>query len=1133
MRFRAPALLVTVAAARQCAAPTCQIASRQYSQCFEGGGSNVAGWTPWRQSGQPGNSTYSCCPSACPAGCLEIENMGGSGTVGAQSLRGLYYDGSDNQANVFTTVVYSDSMNFGDNGIAGNGVMLLKLRPLRTLQWHYVDYFYVNENNLKMYSNGVHETICTNCMPTGRWITIEILLDAPTYDQFRVCVDGVKQGADYTVQTSGHDGIYTVDLGAGRGDVTVYYKSAVWSTRQDTVGCTTCSSVPDTPCPASPTAAPILQPSRVPSVRPTFVPSTSPPTVEPTGPPTAPPTLHPSLTPTFSPARPPTPSPTRSPSPTGLPPSNPPTLIATPSSSCTAAADGVDCASDATNVTLDICRGGRCVHVAAAAAFTLTLHDSADDGYNISTPDEYIELGALDKVGSSECDGPLGVSIAGRAVSVIRETLPALFTVASYRLSYDQLDTPARLVVGWRLEGQAADGSEWNPLDEVTASSVDSHTLLEEHTVRRPAAAVVRSVQVKVTTIRGDVRYSCSSLGPILAAAGAAAVVGFGTLAWVVFASGVAALCGVGVLALREAAREPDVDAPWMGTKDFVEAKVLECYEALEEHWTAKESNVLAEAAADLVVRGADALGVLAAHGQAPWTGDCSDLPQLRRLPRVALELLRRYSHEAQDTDHICGLPGAPKPFASYKASDPHHPKEAKAAWQGYKAQCCKDTGKPSINPALYADLNRAAREAAEGGSAAPEAWAKLTPILKQACLLIAAAAHASDPPLPPRRSKLPCPAGPAREQRWLRMLSLPDVVRDRFAGLRPGMCIAWSVGVASVTCNAKASSDFMYGGAGRCVLVRMTAPQSDARALSLGPASLYGGEGELLVALGTMFRVRNVSKGRMLTRYIQPTAATPVTARHLIDAIRNPLLIVDVEWLQSPQQWCDAARALCNDAMRDAWAVEDAYVQQKVFNFKDVAALCPGLCSTESPLVSTKAQPLRAQPLLQSEAAHGSGAGLVPRPGTPPREQVKGKKRGKRSKSGRQPKRRAATSGRNPSPPQRRGKHGPMLGPAGPFEPASFAPLPEAMITMLPCTPAKAAPSATLSYHAVPGGGPTSTESAPDLSQTMPPPRPPKVLQLRPLSTAPKAEPGALLHGSLRAVLGRPAAATHKAPEL
>eukprot|EP01062_Namystynia_karyoxenos_P014273 TRINITY_DN15139_c0_g1_i1.p1 TRINITY_DN15139_c0_g1~~TRINITY_DN15139_c0_g1_i1.p1 ORF type:complete len:1078 (+),score=171.59 TRINITY_DN15139_c0_g1_i1:75-3308(+) len=913
-----------------------------------------------------------------------------------------------------------------------------------------------------------------------------------------------------------------------------------------------------TAAPTSPTAGPTSDPSASPIVSPPSVPPTpfptgAPSTAVPSTPPTPPPSSSPTQTPSGAPSESPTQLPTESPSVAPTAPTMSPTVQPTmqptrdsrqptraplqPVTYCAVVSEGANCPGDDWEVTLDYCRSSECQHDVAAAAVTLQMLDAGGSSSgNITSAVDYTPVGPL-ITEVDHCTGLPGLPVAGGGHVLLQDVFHYPQEVAKYVLTNTLPDLPSRLVVGWQLVGLITGANvteRWEMLAEVLPNMTESETLLKDDsvTVDLGNTFLLRGLQVKVTHVQGDPSHDCRRR--VLAAAASAAVGLCCCVTLLVLGVALGAVCGCGAMAARQKAIDPVEDAPWMGTEDHVCAQVLECYEELERRWRAKRGTVLDEAAALLkVAQGKDPVEVLRAHAVAEWREAAAAEKQLRVLPSAAMELLRRYSHEAQDTDHICGLPGAPKPFASYKASDPHHPKEAKAAWQGYKAQCCKDTGKPSINPALYADLNRAAREAAEGGSAAPEAWAKLTPILKQACLLIAAAAHASDPPLPPRRSKLPCPAGPAREQRWLRMLSLPDVVRDRFAGLRPGMCIAWSVGVASVTCNAKASSDFMYGGAGRCVLVRMTAPQSDARALSLGPASLYGGEGELLVALGTMFRVRNVSKGRMLTRYIQPTAATPVTARHLIDAIRNPLLIVDVEWLQSPQQWCDAARALCNDAMRDAWAVEDAYVQQKVFNFKDVAALCPGLCSTESPLVSTKAQPLRAQPLLQSEAAHGSGAGLVPRPGTPPREQVKGKKRGKRSKSGRQPKRRAATSGRNPSPPQRRGKHGPMLGPAGPFEPASFAPLPEAMITMLPCTPAKAAPSATLSYHAVPGGGPTSTESAPDLSQTMPPPRPPKVLQLRPLSTAPKAEPGALLHGSLRAVLGRPAAATHKAPEL
>eukprot|EP00662_Eupelagonemidae_sp_cell21_P048913 gene48913-31180_t len=124
-------------------------------------------------------------------------------------------------------------------------------------------------------------------------------------------------------------------------------------------------------------------------------------------------------------------------------------------------------------------------------------------------------------------------------------------------------------------------------------------------------------------------------------------------------------------------------------------------------------------------------------------------------------------------------------------------------------------------------------------------------------------------------------------------MLSLPAPVRERFTRLRKG----------------DASSDFMQpAGPGGCVLVRMDVPHDAIRALSLKSTSLYhrtphscvgrrygGEEGELLFALGTLFEVTDVFRGRMLTRYVAPTKAAPVSCGDLCKcACREPLLVVD-----------------------------------------------------------------------------------------------------------------------------------------------------------------------------------------------------------------------------------------------
>eukprot|EP01062_Namystynia_karyoxenos_P009023 TRINITY_DN13188_c1_g1_i2.p1 TRINITY_DN13188_c1_g1~~TRINITY_DN13188_c1_g1_i2.p1 ORF type:complete len:1007 (+),score=205.08 TRINITY_DN13188_c1_g1_i2:70-3090(+) len=747
-----------------------------------------------------------------------------------------------------------------------------------------------------------------------------------------------------------------------------------------------------------PSFEPTRPPTRQPSSSPTGSPS-EPPSTSPSQSPSLPPTASPSHSPTTQPTRAPSVSPSWSPTAAPLEPTAQPTRAPrtptlsplAPVSFCSSRSDGAECPGDGWEVTLDRCSGGECQHIVAAAAVQLQLFGAEGTTLNLSVPVDFTGLGALDQaaVGGEHCAGMLGVSAPGDGVLLLQDRLQGPLNISAYQLHHSVSVTPARLLVGWRLAAQMADGGGWQDLANESSKSALSFELLDSGRVSDALSnASVLAVRLYATAVRGDTPYDCGGVNVAVVAAAAAfscCCVGLWTLA-AVFLS---ALCGFGVVALRSMAQEPAIDAPWMGSKDQVMANVLECYEELERRWAAKQGGATEEAAEWLSVPpGEDPFAVLAAHAGGPWRTACSEEPQLRALPAATLELIRRYSHEAQDTDYICRLPGAPRPFASYKAADPDHPKEARAAWQGYKKACEAKCGRKSVNRALYSEVNRCTREAAEGGSEAPEAWKALDSIIKQTGLLIATAAHAADPPLP--AAGLPVVKGPPR-QRWIRMLSLPDAVRERFASLKPGMYLAWSVAVASVTANAKASADFMAGGPGKCVLVCMTAPQDKARALALGSASLYGGEGELLLALGTMFRVRRVTRGRILSRYVQPTAASPLTLRQLWAAVRKPLLVVDVEWVadSSPPQWCAAARRLCECAARADTGKQKQQRQQAPRSPRDEQNWEAGL------LPSTFSGPHQVA-VPRAPAGAEDEPGAARRPHSP----VQGQRRGPRGKA-------------------------------------------------------------------------------------------------------------------------------------
>eukprot|EP01062_Namystynia_karyoxenos_P035636 TRINITY_DN26067_c0_g1_i1.p1 TRINITY_DN26067_c0_g1~~TRINITY_DN26067_c0_g1_i1.p1 ORF type:complete len:1486 (+),score=195.57 TRINITY_DN26067_c0_g1_i1:65-4459(+) len=309
------ALLLLAGAVGQGLAQNCPIGSAQYSRCFEGG--MGAGWQSFGATG----GGHQCCTSYCPSGCLII---GAPGSTDTNADRGMYYESNPttNSANVFTTYVYSGGM--GKSGTTNYGGCTIRIRNgIPVSDKPYFERLYERGNNLYYY--GTTETLlCSGCMPSNSWISLEILFDAPNWDKFRVCVDGSFVGLDHAVLDTGKDGIVVVDLGSGREDVSCAYRSAVWSTRASTTGCVTCSTNPANPCPTpSPTAVPTPAPSESPT-SPTQAPSTDP-SPPPSGVPSTPPSASPSAAPTLGPTPAPSLAPSSSPSatPTSAPSTQP------------------------------------------------------------------------------------------------------------------------------------------------------------------------------------------------------------------------------------------------------------------------------------------------------------------------------------------------------------------------------------------------------------------------------------------------------------------------------------------------------------------------------------------------------------------------------------------------------------------------------------------------------------------------------------------------------------------------------------------------------------------------------------------------------------------------------------------
>eukprot|EP01062_Namystynia_karyoxenos_P029974 TRINITY_DN22444_c0_g1_i1.p1 TRINITY_DN22444_c0_g1~~TRINITY_DN22444_c0_g1_i1.p1 ORF type:complete len:1079 (+),score=196.95 TRINITY_DN22444_c0_g1_i1:71-3238(+) len=302
----------------------CPIAAEEYMQCFEAMSANWnRGGSQWSAYG-PGTNTWAKTMQQhiCPTGCLKIDAVGVNGDL---TDRGTGYTyGWMSEANMFSVELFSEQMWMGPN-TGDYGVCTIRIRPEApsggAAEWTYFNSMYVHSSNL--YIDWYQpELICTGCIPSGTWRTIEILLDVPKKDFFRICVEGQFQGRPggyAVVGSTGRDGIDRVELGAGRNDVNCFYKSVAWKTRV-LQGCSTCTGLAGmSPCGG---AAP------PPASNPTASPSATP-TAAPVGTPSAPPTGRPSNAPSAPPSRAPSGGPTQVPSLPPRAPSEPPSAAAT------------------------------------------------------------------------------------------------------------------------------------------------------------------------------------------------------------------------------------------------------------------------------------------------------------------------------------------------------------------------------------------------------------------------------------------------------------------------------------------------------------------------------------------------------------------------------------------------------------------------------------------------------------------------------------------------------------------------------------------------------------------------------------------------------------------------------------
>eukprot|EP00756_Hemistasia_phaeocysticola_P034548 Hpha_TRINITY_DN16527_c0_g3::TRINITY_DN16527_c0_g3_i2::g.135512::m.135512 len=442
-----------------------------------------------------------------------------------------------------------------------------------------------------------------------------------------------------------------------------------------------------------------------------------------------------------------------------------------------------------------------------------------------------------------------------------------------------------------------------------------------------------------------------------MSAVGAAAVLSCGALGELFLGSALGALCcSCGAAAVKAARkRRPENTPPFTGpTAESVMSEASRMIETLTRlfHSSLHESPVAEWISHLKCPDGVNALNRLQNEIFAREEG----MPASWVLPEGPLGdvclavrlLLRMYTFEPQDEDAMAGWPGAPTI---------HKPQPGAAeVWEKYIKDTEAAVGAPSRNPSLYRDVNTLTRAVAEDGDGEKgnAAMSKLAGWAKTVALLLSVNVE----PLPGSFASRSGP--PGKKVVLLRLLgNLSPELRQKFGRLRTGMFLAWSSAVASTTANRKCSADFLGESVQQAVLFRMTFTGSNCARCVTG-ASMYPDENEWLIPFGSLWRVTRVHGVRRLASVICPgSGETRIPPRRALEALRHPLLVVDMVFDRGILTWsrpaADLVSAALAEAQRDTKLLDPAKTLQGLLSPAETEATHEQMAGSSVPLLNLR----------------------------------------------------------------------------------------------------------------------------------------------------------------------------------
>eukprot|EP01062_Namystynia_karyoxenos_P080883 TRINITY_DN878_c0_g1_i2.p1 TRINITY_DN878_c0_g1~~TRINITY_DN878_c0_g1_i2.p1 ORF type:complete len:1222 (+),score=103.30 TRINITY_DN878_c0_g1_i2:1752-5417(+) len=329
-------------------------------------------------------------------------------------------------------------------------------------------------------------------------------------------------------------------------------------------------------------------------------------------------------------------------------------------------------------------------------------------------------------------------------------------------------------------------------------------------------------------------------------------------------------------------------------------------YPLIEMWHQQSEATVLDEAVDRLFAPvGTNPLHRLGSMLKQPWYQSCRQPESsLHEFPSMALLAMRLYSADPQDIDREMGYPDAPLATALSWGHNTarYKPGEAKIPWSNYKSKCLLETeadlelygGKRnSRNYCHYSIPNVLCREWAK-----TEGWRAMQH-------LVGGTFFRDD-----RRTKMPgwikyCsllywlasetnvhvdPHSPS-EALLVRIIRPDSAAAREFRKLQVGHWYA-TPALSSTSRDEKAQGRFMGAHPGDAIVLRFRCGYK-VHGISLKEISFYPEEKEVLLAPGTVCKVRKRQWVRRVWRYV-----TDTTCLHFLRAVYRPLLVLDLDYV-------------------------------------------------------------------------------------------------------------------------------------------------------------------------------------------------------------------------------------------